>query len=213
MLANGFTVTAGGPALVSLSPASARRGEQNFSVALTGRLTNWVQGTTTGSFGAGVTVASLTVTSSTNAAAVLDIGASAALGARTVLLTTGAEVVTLSGGFTVTQAVNQPPVVSAGANQTITLGSSPVAFTEYPLPNGGDPREITMGPDGNLWFTEAIANRIGTVTPAGTITEFSNPSSSGAGFDAPEGIIAGPDGNLWFAEYLGVGLAGLQARA
>ena len=117
-------------------------------------------------------------------------------------LTTGAEVVTLSGGFTVTQAVNQAPVVSAGANQTIYLGYYPVAYTEYPLSAGSSPREITIGPDGNLWFTETGGNRIGRITPAGTITEFPVPSTSGFGVAAVQGIVAGPDGNLWFAEYL-----------
>jgi autotransporter-associated beta strand protein len=57
---------------------------------------------------------------------------------------------------------------------------------------------ITAGPDGNLWFTENLGNRIGRITPGGTVTEFS------AGLAAngyPLGITAGPDGNLWFAEY------------
>src|SRR5436309_2462457 len=27
-------------------------------------------------------------------------------------------------------------------------------FTEYPLPNGGNPQGIAVGPDNNLWFTE-----------------------------------------------------------
>ena len=35
------------------------------------------------------------------------------------------------------------------------------------------PSGITAGPDGNLWFTEHDGNRIGRITPAGTVTEFS----------------------------------------
>ena len=35
------------------------------------------------------------------------------------------------------------------------------------------PRGITLGPDGNLWFTEfASPGRIGRITPAGVVTEF-----------------------------------------
>jgi virginiamycin B lyase len=52
-----------------------------------------------------------------------------------------------------------------------------------------------MGSDGNLWFTEFT--RIGRITPAGVITEFS------AGISPAPGnyqIAAGPDGNLWFTE-------------
>jgi streptogramin lyase len=56
---------------------------------------------------------------------------------------------------------------------------------------------MAAGPDGNLWFTENGANRVGRITPAGAITEFSAGISSGS---HPVGIVAGPDGNLWFAE-------------
>ena len=52
------------------------------------------------------------------------------------------------------------------------------------------------GPDGNLWFTESLGNRIGRITTAGVMTEFPRhrPGSR------PSGIVAGPDGNLWFTE-------------
>ena len=36
-----------------------------------------------------------------------------------------------------------------------------------------EPFSITAGPDGNLWFTEWGANRIGRITPSGVVTEFS----------------------------------------
>ena len=70
-------------------------------------------------------------------------------------------------------------------------------FTEFPLPSANSqPSHIAAGPDGNLWFSEEVANQIGRITPAGTITEF-----PGAG--SPVGITAGPDGNLWFASTSG----------
>jgi virginiamycin B lyase len=56
---------------------------------------------------------------------------------------------------------------------------------------------ITTGPDGNLWFTENVAGKVGRVTPSGTITEFATPTS-GSG---PDFITTGLDGNLWFTEY------------
>jgi len=56
---------------------------------------------------------------------------------------------------------------------------------------------ITAGPDGNLWFTES-GNRIGQITPAGVVTEFSTGITA-----SPVRITAGPDGNLWFTEYYG----------
>jgi virginiamycin B lyase len=78
---------------------------------------------------------------------------------------------------------------------------------QRPLDNEGSgchPVGITSGPDGNLWFTEAAADRIGRLTPAGGVSEFALPSTChtrlGCG---PAGITSGPDGNLWFAEAAG----------
>src|SRR6185436_11779124 len=118
------------------------------------------------------------------------------IGARNVTLTTNAEVATLSNGFTVNAPVNQPPVVSAGPNQTIFHPPSQVTITEYPVPTAGSPQDITAGPDGNMWFTEIAGNKIGRITPAGVITEFPVPTAA----SKPVGITAGPDGNLWFGE-------------
>jgi streptogramin lyase len=56
---------------------------------------------------------------------------------------------------------------------------------------------ITAGPDGNLWFTDLLANAVDRITPnLATNTKF--PLTT---FQAhPEGIAAGPDGALWFTE-------------
>ena len=37
-------------------------------------------------------------------------------------------------------------------------------ITEFPVPTAGSaPRDITTGPDGNLWFTEYLGNKIGVL--------------------------------------------------
>ena len=60
---------------------------------------------------------------------------------------------------------------------------------------GSGPYGITSGSDGNLWFTETTAGKIGRITPTGTIQEFSL-----FGFpNSPYGITSGPDGDLWFS--------------
>ena len=65
----------------------------------------------------------------------------------------------------------------------------------YPVPtNGAGVMSITAGPDGNLWFTEYVAGKIGRVTLAGQVTEF--PLSWN--HLGPGAITAGADGNLWF---------------
>ena len=58
------------------------------------------------------------------------------------------------------------------------------------------PYGIAAGPDGNLWFTEYDGDRIGRITPAGVVTEF----SAGITRTATDRDHGGPDGNLWFTE-------------
>src|ERR1700736_1982908 len=57
---------------------------------------------------------------------------------------------------------------------TMTLaGAIPGPITEFTVPTAASlPREITLGPDGNLWFTEQHGMKVGRITPAGVITEF-----------------------------------------
>src|SRR5205823_12091710 len=63
-----------------------------IAIYLTGQFTHFVQETTTASFGAGITVATLTVNSATTATAVVNIDPAAATGSRNVTVTTGGEV-------------------------------------------------------------------------------------------------------------------------
>ena len=52
---------------------------------------------------------------------------------------------------------------------------------------------MTVGPDGNIWFTLYYSDKIGRITPSGVATVYSVTSGSW-----PRDITAGPDGNLWF---------------
>jgi streptogramin lyase len=71
------------------------------------------------------------------------------------------------------------------------------AISEFPVPtSGSDPVGIAAGPDGALWFTEQVENKIGRITTAGSISEFPIATPSGD----PGEIAAGPDGALWFTE-------------
>jgi streptogramin lyase len=61
---------------------------------------------------------------------------------------------------------------------------------------GTEPISLTMGPDGNLYFTNALNSDIEQVTPAGVMTSF--PTGATFSFSAePDGITVGPDGNIW----------------
>ncbi len=98
-----FTVAAGTPATLSLAgPASGYRGDSNLNVTITGSNTNFVNGTSVANFGADITVNSTTVTSATQLTANISIGTGAALGLRSVTVTTGGETAT-GNIFTVMQ--------------------------------------------------------------------------------------------------------------
>jgi len=72
--------------------------------------------------------------------------------------------------------------------------------SEFTIPTAvSGPAEITAGPDGALWFTEANGNNIGRITTTGTFTEFTVPTAG----SVPAGITAGSDGALWFTENRG----------
>jgi streptogramin lyase len=79
-----------------------------------------------------------------------------------------------------------------------------VAFTikEYPVPTAASyPYGATLGPDGNVWFTEYYgsgAGNIGKITTSGVVTEY--PVNLTGTWTGPLGITAGPDGALWFVE-------------
>ena len=81
---------------------------------------------------------------------------------------------------------------------------APSSYRNFAIPSGSDARSIVQGPDGNLWFTLPEVNKIGRITPAGVVTEFSLPVAG----SHPCGIAAGPDGNLWFTQTAREGVLG-----
>src|SRR6516164_9857604 len=71
-------------------------------------------------------------------------------------------------------------------------------IAEFPLPAAGSvPFGITTGPDGNIWFTEDQANKIGMINPTThAISEFAIPTAG----SNPLEITAGPGSTIWFTE-------------
>jgi streptogramin lyase len=106
------------------------------------------------------------------------------------------------------------------ASLTIVSPAGTVSSAQIPTPAGAafppDALNLTLGPDGNVWFTETlpfdssgnqIANSnkmIGRVTPSGVVTQFAVPTNfAGTGsINTNTGtyITAGGDGNVWFVE-------------
>ena len=94
-------------------------------------------------------------------------------------------------------------------------------YKTYKVPTANsNPSSITVGADGNLWFTEGAEfftpgpdpngggtfhSNIGRITPRGDITEF---RVEGGGF--PHDIVQGPGGLLYFTNNQGLGRISLD---
>ena len=96
--------------------------------------------------------------------------------------------------------------VAVGALSSASLASA-ATITEFSagIPSFSGVHGIATGPDGNLWFTEETFNRIGRITPSGSVTQFGgfiqHPGAPPAGLPPgsfPYEIVAGPDGRMWF---------------
>ena len=98
---------------------------------------------------------------------------------------------------------------SQPSNSGITRVTPGGVVTAFAFPAGIDwPRDnhmssgVVAGPDGNPWFTGAVAGhdpespRVGRITPSGSVTMF--PLPVGSSWDFESAITLGPDGNLWF---------------
>jgi len=103
-LAAGFTVLPPAPTITSVSPSKGNQGE-SIDLTITGTNFSEVEDV---SFGAGITVASFGMDSSTQITASITIAADATLGARSISVTTPGGVGMLSEGF----AVTAPPTIS-----------------------------------------------------------------------------------------------------
>ena len=91
-------------------------------------------------------------------------------------------------------------ILACFASCLLAVPAGAVEITEFPIEAGGGANYITTGPDGNLWFTDGLLNKIGRITTSGQVTEFDVGITPNAGL---AGIASGPDGNLWFTERTG----------
>ncbi len=121
--------------------------------------------------------------------------------------------ITTAGAFTIFPANGNPAGITAGPDDNIwftestsfvnkigritTAGTDLTEFTFNSCPSNIYPEGIAVGPDGNIWFTQKNGNKIGRITTAGVVSEFTVPTAN----SEPRGITAGSDGNIWFTEF------------
>jgi streptogramin lyase len=133
------------------------------------------------------------------------------------------EMVPATGAFTTHPTVADPDLASAKAMVTgpdgnvyvLLAGAAPgiaefkpdgtqATGSPFPVLNPGtsNPQEITVGPDGNLWFTDVNKNAISRFNlTTHVMTDFPiTVTGAPATMAAPRGIAVGPDGNIWFTE-------------
>lgn len=85
----------------------------------------------------------------------------------------------------------------AGSLGAATLPTIPHVIEFSGLTGPAFTDELSVGPDGNIWFTENTAHKIGRMTTTGILTEFSTGLLPGS---ALKGIVTGADGNMWFGD-------------
>ena len=123
----GFQVTSGTASIASVSPPTGAQGAQGLQVSLTGLFTSWINTTSTANFGAGITVTSLAVTGPTSAVATINISPTATIGSRNVTVTTGGQIASITGGFSVLAGV--PALISASPASAQAGSSANVIIT------------------------------------------------------------------------------------
>ncbi|MFN2460969.1 MAG: hypothetical protein ABR591_09815, partial [Candidatus Velthaea sp.] len=106
------------------------------------------------------------------------------------------------------------PAPSASVKPTPAPTASPIpagTVTEFHSGFTAPPGKLALGSDGNVYFTESaftgpdaggilatFATRLGSITPAGTVSEFS-PLAGFSNLDTFGGITAGPGGAVFYS--------------
>lgn len=116
--------------------------------------------------------------------------------------------ITTAGVLTEYTTTERPGAMTVGPDVALwfTLGSAigritaAGTITEYPLPSGSGATDITLGPDGALWFIDLAGNGIGRMTADGVLTAEYSLSPISCNCAVPAGLTTGPDGALWFGK-------------
>ena len=108
----------------------------------------------------------------------------------------------LAGGATSPDLIVVGPDGALWYTQGTSVGRMPPANPAGVQTFGGlgiiQARGIAVGPDGNLWVSDAGGNQVHRITPAGTAASLPIPLPMGVN---ARGIACGADGNMWVADF------------
>ena len=142
---NLFCVTASNASIASVNPNVGVQGVNGLPVTIAGYQTHFTQATPVVSLGPGITVTNVAVQNNTSLIVTVNISPTALVQSNTVTVSTGGEVVTLPGGFTVqssssgVSAVLNPSSAFQGTNDVITITGTNTNF--------GSSTTVAFGPD------------------------------------------------------------------
>src|SRR6266403_3407092 len=87
-------------------------------------------------------------------------------------------------------------LASRGAAPATEVSELKVTIREWDVPTkGAHPHDPAVAPDGALWFTEQLQNKLGRLDPAsGAFKEYPLKIED----SGPHGLVADANGNIWF---------------
>jgi len=85
---------------------------------------------------------------------------------------------------------------TAATRDAAAVGELKVTIKEWDVPTkGAHPHDPALAPDGSLWFTEQLQNKLGRLDPkTGAFKEYPLKIAD----SGPHGLVADADGNIWF---------------
>jgi virginiamycin B lyase len=88
------------------------------------------------------------------------------------------------------------PTTTTPSARADAVGELKVTIKEWDVPTkGAHPHDPAVAPDGSMWFTEQLQNKLGRLDPkSGTFKEYALKIED----SGPHGLVADASGNIWF---------------
>ena len=112
----------------------------------------------------------------------------------------GASTGTVTISDNATGSPHKVTLTGSAVAATLTAPTSTAGYKVNEVNLTGAANSVVAGPDGNVWFTETAASKIGVISPQGALlNEYATKTAN----SQPKEIVVGPDKNLWFTEAAG----------